>query len=416
MTATHQTSEWDGMNTQTITFNFAHVLSMVEFVIPTTVTYTSVDGNYTYKGLGVQIAALQQKEGETEYVSVIADGSSFDDLKVKDCVYRKLYVPQTPTEGSVSAATYLFKGKLTKPNGTSAFFKTEQEFTPVAGVYKKVTVNVEGVSAPEGGRDIKVGDYVYVDGSIFPGTNDDNTPRTDIPEKDCIGIVYKVDVTTNASKVAVNAMALKQSFKKIFTKPETPEEVEAALEWSQIEGYKNQLVFVESALSNADALNHRATDDIINIFNQKTDLRLYTGLQDYKKTYPLTLSYDNTDWFIPALGDLNDAFSALDDNATESIALNAQDEYTCQRIDKVIEKVNLNGKEGVNNFTSMNKWLWTISESNETNAYAYRTPDAANNGTECIGRSKTAWKFGQRNALFCPFLRFYLPISTPAVD
>lgn len=413
MTAESNTSEWDGTaEPQTLSFEFSHALSMVEFVMPTTVTYKSKAGNYTYKGLGVAIDKIQQKAGDDSYADIASD---FAKLKVTDCIYRKLFVPN-------SEVSYTFKGTLTKPNGIPVYFKTQNAFTPAAGTYKKVTVQVDGISAPAEGRDIAVGDYLYADGSIVPGDND----ADNIPDKDCIGVVYKV--STEDSKVAVSVMSIPQVFKRTWGSG-----WENALEWGPKAG---GLIFatedcndLSAALGKKDGftLTERLMNEQVDLNNMDNTIRIGRTLIDYRTAFPVNnIGENGTDWCIPAVGDMAEALNALNGEDFTFSDINTEVDITA-----VVKKLNLNGKTNVDNvykfpnkqddatLVERNPGWWTITEKDNSNTWIFvLSKDSGTPKVKCTtwGYKNDGWKRGNdNNPNFVRFICSYeIPVTSSA--
>lgn len=159
-----------------ITFNFAHAMSMVEFVIPVK-KYKSPTTGYEYSGPVFEVK-LQKQEGTGAKVDVTA-------LALGKGVYRSLLAP---VPASVADKDMTFHGEMMVGNGTQpVYFSTQTAFKPEAGKYKKVTVSYTNSPDPAvEERDLKVGDYYYSDGGIVPGD------ASIIPSKNCIGIIYQV--------------------------------------------------------------------------------------------------------------------------------------------------------------------------------------------------------------------------------
>lgn len=162
-----------------ITFNFAHAMSMVEFVIPIK-KYKSPTTGYEYSGPVFEVK-LQKQEGTGAKVDVTA-------LALGKGVYRSLLAP---VAANAIDKDMIFHGEMMVGDGTQpVYFSTKTAFKPEAGKYKKVTVAyTNSPDATVEDRDLKVGDYYYADGGIVPGD------AATIPSKNCIGIVYSTDMT-----------------------------------------------------------------------------------------------------------------------------------------------------------------------------------------------------------------------------
>lgn len=182
-----------------ITFNFAHAMSMVEFVIPVK-NYKTTSG-YEYSGpiFGLN---LEKQEG-------VAAKASIAKLALGKGVYRSLLAP---VAAGVEDKDVTFSGEFYVGDGTQpVYFSTSTAFKPTAGSFKKVSVTYTNAPDPTDieTRDIAVGDYYYADGGIVPGT------ETTIPSRDCIGIVYSTDMTgTDTGKSNGYVIALNDAEKE----------------------------------------------------------------------------------------------------------------------------------------------------------------------------------------------------------
>lgn len=169
-----------------ITFNFAHAMSMVEFIIPVK-NYKSLTTGYEYSGPVFDVK-LQKQEGAGAKVDVTA-------LALGKGVYRSLLAP---VAADVADKDMTFHGEMMVGDGTQpVYFSTQTAFKPEAGKYKKVTVSYTNSPDPAvGERDLKVGDYYYSDGGIVPV----ETNVADVPKKNLVGLVFSL--TTSAEDQA----------------------------------------------------------------------------------------------------------------------------------------------------------------------------------------------------------------------
>lgn len=181
-----------------ITFNFAHAMSMVEFIIPVK-NYKSPTTGYEYSGPVFDVK-LQKQEGTGAKVDITA-------LALGKGVYRSLLAP---VAADVADKDMTFHGEMMVGDGTQpVYFSTQTAFKPEAGKYKKVTVSYTNSPDPAvEERDLKVGDYFYSDGGIVPGD------AVTIPSKNCVGIVYSTDmVGSDTGKKNAYVLALGDSEK-----------------------------------------------------------------------------------------------------------------------------------------------------------------------------------------------------------
>lgn len=174
------TDELPASGASAITFDFAHAMSMVEFVIPVK-NYVTTTG-YEYSGpiFGVK---LQKKEGEESKVGVTA-------LALGKGVYRSLLAP---VAANVENKDLTFHGELMVGDGTQpVYFSTSTPFKPEAGRFKKVTVTYNNApSSTVVNRDLAVGDYYYADGGIVPG----DTEVASVPKKNLVGLIFSLSTS-----------------------------------------------------------------------------------------------------------------------------------------------------------------------------------------------------------------------------
>lgn len=162
---------------ESITFNFSHTRSMLEFVIPTYMYKTSDDVNaYTYSiPLGLTLTI-----GDTEYQPRLMEG----------CKYRCIVKPSTDD------AKINISGRFTDAQQNKPVTFAKNDITLAANGCITYKVNYE--DAPETSvqtRPIAVGDYYYSDGNIYPG--DFPAP----PTAGCLGVIFS---TTTNSELALD--------------------------------------------------------------------------------------------------------------------------------------------------------------------------------------------------------------------
>lgn len=168
---------------QNINFKFAHQMSMIEIKVPIRAYKTS--GGYEYSApLGLKV-----KIGDKEGFSLCTFGKETTGdagSEVTKGIYRCIVAPSETAlnvEGEFqdgSAPVY-----FPATNGAAL------SVTPKAGSYKGFDVNYTytGYTAT---RELKVGDYYYADGSIWPGDLG-NAPKTG-----CVGIIFSTTVNEKA--------------------------------------------------------------------------------------------------------------------------------------------------------------------------------------------------------------------------
>lgn len=332
MTASATTgNDLPAANTSALTFNFAHAMSMVEFVIPVS-NYKTPEG-YEYSGpiFGLQ---LKKKEGaataeKIENINALGKG-----------VYRTLLVP---VDANVTDKDMLFSGELFVGDGTQpVYFTTQEAFRPTSGTYKKVNVTYAGAPDPTVvvTRSIEVGDYYYSDGGIVP------KDAAVIPSKNCIGVIFKVTSTTDPINIGGKTQACVLGLKNIKTK------------WGRKGSLQTQ--------SGAKADFAEAYQVANGYIERDTNCGDITGtLNSYKENY--SAPEISTNWYIPTLREVITAINNLQGN--EVIIVNGtEDNWSLMpnpTVDNMIDALNLNNEE---NYT-VNEWWWTINEVNVDNVW-----------------------------------------------
>lgn len=168
---------------QNINFKFAHQMSMIEIKVPIRAYKTS--GGYEYSApLGLKV-----KIGDKEGFSLCTFGKETTGdagSEVTKGIYRCIVAP--------SEAALTVEGEFQDGSAPVYFPATNGaalSVTPKAGSYKGFDVNYTytGYTAT---RELKVGDYYYADGSIWPGDLG-NAPKTG-----CVGIIFSTTVNEKA--------------------------------------------------------------------------------------------------------------------------------------------------------------------------------------------------------------------------
>lgn len=164
---------------ENITFKFAHQMSMIEIKVPIR-AYTTTTGDYEYSApLGLKV-----KIGETEDFSLCTFGKETTDESgnvVTKGIYRCIVDP--------SVGTLSVEGQF-QDGSAPVYFPVAGTLsvTPEAGSYKGIDVNYTYTDYTAT-RDLKVGDYYYADGSIWPNE------LKDVPETGCIGKIFSLSTT-----------------------------------------------------------------------------------------------------------------------------------------------------------------------------------------------------------------------------
>lgn len=160
---------------QNITFSFAHKMAMLEVKAPVR-SYTTSNG-FTYKApLGLKVVNGNQ---ELSLCNVGTDATAGKDI------FRCILVP--------SAIEMTIEGQFQDGNVEVYFPAVDQnvKYTPAAGTYQGVNIAYTYTNYNPS-RDLKVGDYYYSDGSIYPGD------LTGAPKDGCVGIIFSTTVGETA--------------------------------------------------------------------------------------------------------------------------------------------------------------------------------------------------------------------------
>ena len=163
---------------ENITFNFAHKMSMIEIKVPIR-AYTTTTGDYEYSApLGLKV-----KIGNQDNFSLCTFGKETTGeagSEVTKGIYRCIVAPS----GAVTVTGEFQDGSA------PVYFPVAGTLsvTPEAGSYKGIDVNYTYTDYTAT-RDLKVGDYYYADGSIWPNE------LKDVPETGCIGKIFSLSTT-----------------------------------------------------------------------------------------------------------------------------------------------------------------------------------------------------------------------------
>ena len=166
---------------QNITFSFAHKMSMIEIKVPIRAYKTKGDTPYEYSaplGLSVEI-------DNAEYALCTFGKETTGDAgsEVTKGIYRCIVAP---SETALNVEGEFQDGSV--PVYFPATGGAALSVTPKAGSYKGFDVNYTYASYIAT-RDLKVGDYYYADGSIWPNDLDG------VPETGCIGKIFSLSTT-----------------------------------------------------------------------------------------------------------------------------------------------------------------------------------------------------------------------------
>lgn len=170
----------DVVRGQNITFSFAHKMAMLEVKAPVR-SYTTTDGSFTYKApLGLKVVNGNQ---ELSLCNVGTDAEEGKDI------FRCILVP-SETEMTIEGQ---FQDGNVEVYFPAVGVGQEVKYTPAAGTYQGINIAYTYDYGTTGStRDLKVGDYYYSDGSIYPGD------LTGAPKDGCVGIIFSTTVGETA--------------------------------------------------------------------------------------------------------------------------------------------------------------------------------------------------------------------------
>lgn len=170
---------------ENITFKFAHQMSMIEIKVPIRAYKTT--GGYEYSApLGLKVTMAEESAAEKKF-SLCTFGKETiteNESEVTKGIYRCIVAPSN-TELNV-------KGEFQDGSAPVYFPATGGEdlsVTPEAGTYKGFDVNYTYDNYTTATRELKVGDYYYADGSIWPNE------LSNVPETGCIGKIFSLSTT-----------------------------------------------------------------------------------------------------------------------------------------------------------------------------------------------------------------------------
>ena len=365
----------DVVRGQSITFSFAHKMAMLEVKAPvrsytTSTTYGDAESAkaFTYKApLGLKVD-LKETDGGKTTLSLCNVGTETDanSGKTKD-IFRCILVP------SETAKT--IEGQFQDGSVEVYFPAVSQEvkYTPAAGTYQGINIDYDYTNYTST-RDLKVGDYYYSDGSIYPGD------LTGAPKDGCVGIIFSTTVSqTDATNWPHGyVIALKNTNGKIgdYSQSKWSSDASVALEGNTLA--------INGDLNNFDGYTASYSDALSAIDAVKA-----------AKEYSVSLPEGTSGWYLPSAAqlaavmnnlytesgwkfDATNAYNAAANQSEKASALNA--------IQTIFEKVGgvlLNADEfnsasnsGITN-VSDRWWSTTEVDAQSTKAWAL---EIKNNG------------------------------------
>lgn len=165
---------------QDISFSFAHKMSMIEIKVPIR-AYTTTTGDYEYSApLGLKV-----KIGDQDNFSLCTFGKETTGetgSEVTKGIYRCIVAPNTElnVEGEFQDGP--------APVYFPASGGTALSVTPKVGEYNGIDVDYDYQNY-DATRDLKVGDYYYADGSIWPNE------LGKAPKTGCVGIIFSIETS-----------------------------------------------------------------------------------------------------------------------------------------------------------------------------------------------------------------------------
>ena len=354
---------------QNITFKFAHQMSMIEIKVPIR-AYTS--GDYEYSApLGLKVTMAEESAAGKEF-SLCTFGKETiteNESEVTKGIYRCIVAPSN-TELNV-------KGEFLDGSAPVYFPATNGatlSVTPKAGSYKGFDVNYTYTDYTAT-RELKVGDYYYADGSIWPGDLG-NAPKTG-----CVGIIYSTTVPDDVEADGYgNAMVL------------ALHDLEGKINWA------NNIA--STSLTKQYATTKNTYDQVLtDLFADKNG---YTYMNEIKSkadfslaNYPAFYSVANSlqgladisslstsGWYIPTIGQMADIINAFSTLASSTYVfgtstawnVSGNDDPTIsamlelyERLEKVGGTWNIDRPATDGDTNKSLRW-WTSSEHSATTA------------------------------------------------
>lgn len=170
---------------QNITFSFAHQMSMIEIKVPIRAYKTT--GGYEYSApLGLKVTMAEESAAGKEF-SLCTFGKETiteNESEVTKGIYRCIVAPSNK---ELNVEGEFLDGSV--PVYFPATGGEDLSVTPEAGTYKGFDVNYTYDNYTTATRELKVGDYYYADGSIWPNE------LKDVPETGCIGIIFSTETS-----------------------------------------------------------------------------------------------------------------------------------------------------------------------------------------------------------------------------
>lgn len=360
-----------------VNFNLAHKFSMIEISVPVRKYITTKE----YNGEKFEYNAPVKLEWTTPLAYGDNDVTPYAAGKG---IYRFIVKPGESVAVNIDGYVQYEEEPFNFSNNNAALTLTE-------GSFKHYKVTVDGISNDVTERDLKVGDYYYSDGSIYPygdqtGEHDLNNPMVE----GCIGVIYQVadhiytqDGNSKSAVVGVNGTEW------IHGNVVALNSVGGTTKWGA------------NTLSD-ESNNYTSTVDSKINLALITDMRGYElSNDDYFKNqeavadalgYQVNTPSGSSGWYLPSAGQLTTLFvelgeyninlentSFIGDGNSQTVKTNAYN-----RIKGYLEKV-----DGTMDSDCDGRW-WTVTETGSSGNYqAYTlTFKGSGNKTGLLTRSK----------------------------
>lgn len=172
-------AEVENPSDENVTFNLAHKFSMIEISVPVRKYITEKE----YNGEKFEYNAPVK----LEWTTPLAYGENkVTPYAAGKGVYRFIVKPGTDVAVNIDGYVQYEEEPFNFSNNNAALTLAE-------GSFKHYKVTVDGISDQVTTRDLKVGDYYYSDGSIYPYGDQTGPYDLDNPMVEgCIGVIYQV--------------------------------------------------------------------------------------------------------------------------------------------------------------------------------------------------------------------------------
>ena len=361
---------------QSITFNFAHKMAMLEVKAPVRSYTTSTTYNgeaFTYKApLGLKVD-LEETDGGKTTLSLCNVGTETDanSGKTKD-IFRCILVP------SETAKT--IEGQFQDGSVEVYFPAVSQEvkYTPAAGTYQGINIDYDYTNYTST-RDLKVGDYYYSDGSIYPGD------LAGAPKDGCVGIIFSTTTSTTDQ-------GLGWSHGYVIALKNTNGSIGSYSKWgAEAVTLAGNTLALDAALDNMDGYTASISTELSAIDAVKA-----------AKEYSVSLPEGTSGWYLPSASQLAAVMNNLyTENGWKFDATNAYDNTNqsekasaLNAIQTIFENVGgvlLNADEfnSAPNTTVTDRW-WSTTEVDTQSAKAWALEIKNNGQLKLLDRDKDA--------------------------